>query len=129
MKPNDTTVAISPTFVRLLNYIVRYRKIRGKASSKLVIEQLILAYAKQITTGMPEPVWRKNMLVLINECEVEHAERFKHETLAHKKLERKASQSFGTRKIQAMVRGASKRKTYKGKTKESVRSKTKEVKS
>lgn len=58
------------------------------------------------------------MLTLINECEVEHAERFKHEAKAHKEIERKASQSIGTRKVQTMVRGASKRKTFKGKSKE-----------
>jgi hypothetical protein len=118
MIQKNTLVAISPTFLRLLNYIVKYRRIRSKANGKTVIEQLILAFAKQIVTGMPEPVWRANMLTLINECEVEHAERFKHEAKAHKEIERKASQSIGTRKVQTLVRRTPKRKTFRGKSQE-----------
>lgn len=118
MRPTEARPRLSHTFLRLLTYIVKYRRMRGRVTSRLLVEQLILAYAKQIITGMPEPVWRANMLTLINECEVEHAERFKHEAKAHKEIERKASQSIGTRKVQTMVRGASKRKTFKGKSKE-----------
>lgn len=63
---------MSPAFKDLLKYIVLYRKLRGRANGKLIMEQLVLAYAKQLATGMPEDQWRKNMLVLIEVCQAEH---------------------------------------------------------
>lgn len=97
---------------------------RGKASLKLLTEQLILAYAKQIISGMPEPVWRANMLTLINECESEHQEEYRRDIERHKEIQRKASQSLGTehtQQIQTMVRRTSKRKTFNGLSREAKR--------
>jgi len=106
--------------LRLFSYVVRYKKLRGKASVKLLAEQLILAYAKQITSGMPEPVWRANMLTLINECEKEHEKEYQHDLERHKEIERKASQSQAghIKQFQTVLRGTSKRKTFNGLTKE-----------
>lgn len=64
-------VQISKRHQLLLGYIVKYRRLRGMASKKLIIEQLIVAYAKQLATGMPEPQWRANLVTLINEAEKE----------------------------------------------------------
>ena len=64
------TVEISKEHDQLLKYIVRYRRLRGASSKKITTEQLILAFAKQLVTGMPEPKWRANMLALINEAEI-----------------------------------------------------------
>ena len=82
------TISISPTFLRLLAYLVTYRKLRGKATIRLTIEQLILAFAKQLVSGMPEKLWRANMLALINECEKEHEELYKNAMVTSKKPER-----------------------------------------
>lgn len=83
---------MSGAFRDLLRYIVLYRKLRGRASSKLVTEQLILAYAKQLVTGMPEEHWRKNMLVLIEICQQEHDKLKQREAYTLKKLKEKAEE-------------------------------------
>lgn len=85
-----TTIAISPAHKRLLKYIVAYRKLRGRASASVVAEQLILSYAKQLATGMPERLWHEHILTLINECEDEHTAR--HDKIANRQaeLEKKA---------------------------------------
>lgn len=114
------TISISPTFKRLLLYIVKYRKIRGRATARLVAEQLILAYAKQLVSGMPEQLWRDNMLALINICEVEHQEGYKREVQKHKQLEKKASQSG----LRTTIRRPSKRRTLRGFKAKLLRTKT-----
>lgn len=61
----------------LLDYVVTYLKARlpinqkRQASRQAVANQLILAYAKQLASGIPEDHWRANMIYLINECEIE----------------------------------------------------------
>lgn len=86
----NSPVSINTDFLRLLHYIVKYRKLRGRASARVVVEQLILAYAKQLTSGMPEANWRANIIELINMCEQTHAERFNNEKRSHQKLKRTA---------------------------------------
>lgn len=115
------TISISPTFVRLLKYVVDYKRLRGRASVKLIAEQLILAYAKQITTGMPEAVWRANMLALINECDKEHQEYYDHERAKHEELKRKASQTDSN--PTPLLRRIAKRKTFRGISKETATAK------
>lgn len=53
----------------LLGYIVAWRKLREPTSNKSLIGEIIVAYAKAISTGMPEEVWRKNIINLINKAE------------------------------------------------------------
>lgn len=62
-------IYIDTEFDDLLNYIVTYRKLRASTSKKMVVEQLIHAYAKQLAVGMPEEAWRQTMLDMINKCE------------------------------------------------------------
>lgn len=83
---------IRDEFRRLLKYIVLYRRLRGKATGKLVLEQLVLAYAKQLIAGMPEQLWRDNMLLLISECEVVHQKDRAKEYYRRRKLLKKAKE-------------------------------------
>lgn len=67
---------IDDEFDTLLDYIVDYRKARTaenskrQSSRKMVVNQLILAYAKQLTVGMPEQAWVNSMIDRINACEI-----------------------------------------------------------
>lgn len=80
MKKNPySTIAVSPSFQVLAKYITEYRRLRGKATIRIVMEQLILSYAKQLASGMPEETWRYNILSLINMCEEEHKELYEKE--------------------------------------------------
>ena len=65
---------------QLLKYIVAYLRLRGYVASRQVVDKLIVAYGKQLVTGMPEPAWRATMLDLINKCEVPYRRRGKHGT-------------------------------------------------
>lgn len=85
----DPRPYISPDFNRLLRYMVKYRNLRGKASARIIVEQLILAYAKQLATGMPEKLWQDNIIVLINLCEQEHKEKFKNEVKQYENFQRR----------------------------------------
>lgn len=85
-------IAVSPNHLRLLKYIVAYRRLRGKASMKLVAEQLLLAYAKQLTSGMPEQAWRDNILMLVNMCEEEQAQYDKVQYRRQREFHKKADQ-------------------------------------
>lgn len=80
----------------------------------MVTEQLILAYAKQLVSGIPEAVWRANMLTLINECEKEHQEDYEHEIAKHEEIKRRASQSPTGHKNETLLRRPSKRKVFNG---------------
>lgn len=65
------TIEIGEKHWYLLKYIVKYMKLRGRSSARGVAQQLIIGYAKKLVTGMPEELWRKNMLSLINDAEKE----------------------------------------------------------
>lgn len=64
-----TRVYIDKEVEDLLQYIVTYRKLRGKANKRIVVNELIIEYAKKLTTGMPEAVWRESTIELINAAE------------------------------------------------------------
>lgn len=90
---NKKSVGISVSFWRLLGYIVTYKRLRSRMSGSRLVEQLILAYAKQLATGMPEELWRKNILLLINQCEADNqlrAEKHKQRLNHFAKRERSA---------------------------------------
>jgi hypothetical protein len=76
-------IYISPQFKQLLDFIKHYRQLRGPTSMRLIAEQLILAYAKQLVSGVPEQTWRVNMLTLINVCEEEHTAFFAQQKKKH----------------------------------------------
>lgn len=63
------TVEISQECNQLLEYIIKYRRLRAPSNKKATLEQLILTYAKQLVAGIPEAKWRANMLALINQID------------------------------------------------------------
>lgn len=62
-------IETQPEVRDLLKYIVQYRNIRDTTTAVKIVDQLILAYGKQLVSGMPERHWRDNMLVHIQEAE------------------------------------------------------------
>lgn len=60
---------ISDEYHDLLVYIVNYKRLRQSTSKRKVLDQLILQEAKRIVTGMPEELWRQNLIQLINAAE------------------------------------------------------------
>lgn len=80
----------------------------------MVTEQLILVYAKQLVSGMPEPVWRANMLTLINECDKEHREDYEREIAKYNETQRRAAESPSGHSNETLLRRTSKRKVFKG---------------
>lgn len=81
----------------LLKYLVEYRRLREPMSGRRLINQLILAYAKQLASSMPEKLWQDNIITLINDCEVEHEAYRKQQLKRIKELEKRAKKAQSTR--------------------------------
>lgn len=63
-------VVLNEEYHDLLIYLVMYTKLRQpKNNKRTVVQDMILARAKQLVTGMPEELWRQNLIQLINEAE------------------------------------------------------------
>lgn len=76
----------------LLAYLVSWRKLREPSSQKMLINDIIVAYAKVVATGMPEEVWRKNIINLINRAEeAEDVRRINRRNIARQNATRQKS--------------------------------------
>jgi hypothetical protein len=61
---------ISESVHDLLIYLVMYKRLRRPTMSKRkLLDELIVQEAKRLVTGMPEELWRQNLIQLINAAE------------------------------------------------------------
>lgn len=65
------TIEISVQFDNLLVYVTKHRNMRSYTNKGLTVEDLILAYAKQLVAGMPKAEWREHAMRLVKEAEAD----------------------------------------------------------
>lgn len=71
-KPKRQPVMIGEDFNTLLKFIVQYRQQKQDTNARLLIEQLILAYAKQMVTGVLDENQRAIIINLTTKAEAVH---------------------------------------------------------
>lgn len=67
--PRGKTVELTIQHRQLLEFLVKYRRINKVTNAKHTVEELIEAYAAQLTNTITDPNWRGQLIALLTQAQ------------------------------------------------------------
>lgn len=67
--PRGKTIELTIEHRQLLEFLVKYRRINKITNAKHTVEELIEAYAAQLTNSITDPAWRGQLIALLTQAQ------------------------------------------------------------